>query len=99
MDRDKIIQEIYHSELVDKVTSSFSSWLKNNKEDFVQEIYLMILQIPEDRLISLYTKGDLYFYIVRIMKNQCFYYKSVFNKKYNDDRILYYENLPECQDE
>lgn len=99
MNRDNIIQFIVTSKIVEKLANRFASLLGNNKEDYIQELYLMILTIPEDKLISLYSRNELIYYIISIARNQAVYKKSDFNKIYNNQLIDVVEQIQENPNE
>jgi hypothetical protein len=73
--------------------------LGTNKEDWKQEMWLIILELPEDKLIRLYENKELDWYILSIARNQVVNDRSTFNRKYNDKRITYIDEYPVEQDE
>lgn len=95
--REKILIDLYNSHIVEKLTDRFWSYTAENRDDFIQMIYLQVCEIPEDRLIRLYNDHSLDFYIISIVKNQaqCDYNK--FRKLYHDDRIQLVENYNDFQ--
>lgn len=86
-------------ELIDKLGNTFHSQLGTNKEDWKQEMWLIILELPEDKLIRLYENKELDWYILSIARNQVVNDRSTFNRKYNDKRITYIDEYPVEQDE
>jgi len=90
---DDIYNEICRSQIVEKVTSSISSYINNDKKDFIQEMYLTIFEIPEPKLVKLYNSNQLYFYIVKIIQNQGTCMKSKFHKKYNHPEVINVEYI------
>lgn len=87
--RDKIIEVIIKEEWIDKIIKNYKIH-PLYRDDYIQEIYLIILTIEEDRLISLYNSNDLYRFIIKICANN---YKSKTSKfyythlKYNRHKI------------
>ena len=69
--------------LIEKLASRFSSQLGTNKQDYIQEMYLILCEIPEKRLIDIFEKGELIYYIISICRNQAIYKKSKFNLTFN----------------
>ena len=57
-------------------------------DDLVQEIYLILLEYNQEKLQYIYDKGQLNFFLTRIIKNQYFSNTSPFFKKY---RKYYYK--------
>lgn len=51
-------------------------------EDFVQEIYLILLEYDEDKIKFMYDNGQLNFFITKVIKNQWFSKTSPYYKKY-----------------
>lgn len=94
MTRDDVINTIINSNLIEKLSNTFVSRLGVNKEDFIQEMYLILLEIPEERLVKLYTEGSLNFYLLSVARNQVVNDKSTFNKKYNSKIIEYVYDYP-----
>lgn len=96
--REKILIDLYESHIVENLTDRFWSYTAENRDDFVQMIYLQVCEIPEDRLVRLYNEHQLDFYVISIIKNQaqCDYNK--FRKLYHDDRVQYIENYKEYED-
>lgn len=100
-DKNQIIEEVYKSGLVEKIANSLFNIVGTTfKDDFIQEMYINILTMPEDRLQRLYEDKQLNYYIVKIIKNQAFNKKSVFNIQIKNSRIpttqldkIIYENL------
>ena len=97
--REDIIEFIVASKIVEKLANRFSSILGSNKEDYIQEMYLMILTIPEAKLASLYAKNELVYYIISIARNQAVYKKSDFNRLYNNPLIEVVEQIQENPNE
>lgn len=52
------------------------------KDDLVQEIYMILLEYREDKIVEMYEKKQLKFFIVRIIQNQYNSCNSPFFKKY-----------------
>lgn len=98
--RDDVIKYLIDKELIDKLSTTFQSQLGDNKADWVQEMWLIILELPEDKLVRLYENKEIDWYIISIARNQVTNDKSKFNRLYNDKRITYIDEYPiEEQDE
>ena len=81
-DYNEIIQYVMSMELVEKLSSKYLHYLKSDRDDFVQEMYLIILTIPKEKLTALFERNELVRYIIQIVKNQLFNHKSNFSKKF-----------------
>ena len=51
-------------------------------EDLIQDIYLILLNSDENLIVTLYNKGELGFYILRISRNQLLSKNSPYYTKY-----------------
>ena len=88
-----IVKYIYDLKSVDKLTKRYASYIgETNIYDFKQTIYCMLLEIPEQKLQSLYEKNQLVYYVIAITRNQAVNYRSTFNQQYNDDKLIFIED-------
>jgi len=82
MGRNKILVELWQSE---EVNNAFKKMHPIElQEDLKSEVFLIIAELPEDKLISLYEKKELRFYIVRVMLNLVQNSNNQFFKKYRN---------------
>ena len=81
-DYNEIIRYIQSMQVVEKLSSKYLHYLKSDRDDFVQEMYLIILTIPKEKLTALFERNELVRYIIQIVKNQLFNPKSNFSKKF-----------------
>lgn len=81
-DYDEIIQYMMSMQLVEKLSSKYLHYLKGDRDDFVQEMYIIILTIPKEKITALFERDELVRYIIQIVKNQLFNKKSNFSKKF-----------------
>lgn len=86
-ERNAIISELINSKIIDKFVSSVAFSGKYWREEFTQEIYKIICEIKPSRLIELYNKGCLYFYIVKCCRNQFFNKESYYNRHINRSKF------------
>lgn len=82
MNRDQIINEVYSSGLIQKYTNYFKSYHKNY-DDFSQHLFLILCEIPEDKLIQMYKSDELQYYLFYVAKAQAANNKSDYNKLMN----------------
>lgn len=76
------IKYLMDKKLVQRLGGHYQSYLKDNREDFEEDLWEIILNIPEDKLNTLYQNKQLDFYILSIARNQITNDKSNFNKLY-----------------
>lgn len=81
-DYDEIIRYIQSMQVIEKLSSKYLHYLKSDRDDFIQEMYLIILTIPKEKLTALFERNELVRYIIQIVKNQLFNHKSNFSKKF-----------------
>lgn len=82
--KDEVIKYLINKKLVERLGAHYQSYLEDLKEDFQQELWLIILELPEDKLIRLYENKQLDFYLLSIARNQITNSNSKFNRKYRD---------------
>lgn len=81
-DYDEIIRYIQSMQVIEKLSSKYLHYLKSDRDDFIQEMYVIILTIPRDKITALFERNELVRYIIQIVKNQLFNHKSNFSKKF-----------------
>lgn len=54
------------------------------REDLRQEVILIICELPDEKLIGLYERGELEFYTVRVMLNHLKNSSNSFSKKFRN---------------
>lgn len=92
--RNEIIEVIINEKWIDKIIKNYKIH-ELYREDYIQEMYLIILTIEEDRLIALYNSNDLYRFLIKICANNYrsrtskFYYTHLkyIRHKIDDERI------------
>lgn len=87
MDKNKIITEIYNKCIIEKIASKLSNRFKREEDmsDYIQEMYLILLDMPEDKLFRLYTDKELDNYIAQIALNQLVNTQSKFHRLMEDN--------------
>lgn len=81
----KVITNIYQDTEIDDCISKLVT--KGLRDDFKQELFLILLKLPCETIDEL--KGDLKYYVVKIVLNLVRQKRNVFHKKYLDNRIEY----------
>lgn len=83
--RDDIIQGIIDEQIIEKCSTVFANYISPElKYDYIQDMYLAILEIPDDKLLQLYNDGTLNFYILSICKYQATMNNSKFHTRYTN---------------
>lgn len=77
----RIVTEIYDSGLLRELCENIGV-TSNDIDDFMQEMYMVLLEYNEDKIIEMYNKKQLKFFIVRIIQNQYNSSTSPFYRKY-----------------
>lgn len=81
MTASQIVEELYNTNLLTELCENIGV-LPKDMDDFKQEIYLILLEYNQDKIIELYNKKQLKFFIVRIIQNQYHSKNSPFYMKY-----------------
>lgn len=75
MSKNDVIKDLAATATVEKIVYKMLSSSKNRidaPDDLVQDIYIYLLEKPDDLICKLYQKGELGYYILRMTKNQLF---------------------------
>ena len=73
MTKSDVLDIIAREHLVDRIVNKLLSSSKNPfdcPEDLIQDIYLLLLQKDDDLIINLYNKGEIGYYILKVVRNQ-----------------------------
>jgi len=82
MDKNKIIEEFW---LNDEVNQAFAKMQPEELQyDLKAEVFLVLLEMDNDKLFGLYERKEIRFYIVRTMLNMIKSDRSQFWKKYRN---------------
>ena len=82
MDKNKIIEQYWQN---DEVNQAFSKMQPEELQyDLKVEVFLVLLEMDENKLFGLYERGEIRFYIVRTMINMIKSDRSQFWKKYRN---------------
>lgn len=73
MTKYEVVDIIAREHLVDRIVNKLLSSSKNPfdcPEDLIQDIYLLLLQKDDDLIVNLYNKGEIGYYLLRVVRNQ-----------------------------
>lgn len=77
----KIMQEVYDKNIVKDIISNMRV-KANDADDLEQEIYMILMEYNQDKIIELYEKNQLRYFIVGVISRQYNSSTSPFYKKY-----------------
>ena len=83
MTKNDIIEEIVAKQIPEKLSSKARSRFRSNSDvqDYIAEMYFLLLDIPAEKLLFLYNEGTLPSYFAKICLNQIYSTNSSFFKK------------------
>lgn len=94
MTKYEIIDELSKDSTVEKIIYKLLPASKNRfdcPEDLIQDIYVLLLEKDDKLIIDLYNKGELGYYLLKIVKNQLlssnspYFYKYIKFRAQSDD--------------
>ena len=102
MTKSDVLDIIARDHLVERIVNKLLSSSKNPfdcPEDLIQDVYLLLLQKDEDLIVNLYNKGELGYYILKVVRNQLLSKNSPYYQKYirfqsNSDDITQAASIP-----
>lgn len=97
-----VVDIIEREHLVEKIVFKLLPSSKNPfdcPEDLIQDIYLLLLQKNDDLMVNLYNKGEIAYYLLRVVRNQLLSVNSPYYQKYirfqsNSDDISEAAHIP-----
>lgn len=97
-----VVDIIEREHLVEKIVFKLLPSSKNPfdcPEDLIQDIYLLLLQKNDDLMVNLYNKGEIAYYLLRVVRNQLLSKNSPYYQKYirfqsNSDDISEAAHIP-----
>jgi len=88
LDRQKIISELYHSKDINDAIGKMNP--KNLQDELRQEVFLVLCEMDQEKLITMYEQGYLKYFIVRTILNMAKSDRSNFYKKFRQ----VYQEIP-----
>lgn len=78
----RIITEIYRKQIPNKIYNKLKRKPPNQEdmEDYVQEMYMILLELPTDKILDLNNQGRLADYFARICLNQLTNTRSTYHE-------------------
>lgn len=82
MNKTQIVEEIYKKQIPEKISNSIRDFLSlDDKRDYIQEMYLILMELPEDKFFRLYRDKVLSKYFAQICITQLTVKDSAFYQK------------------
>ena len=94
MTKYEVVDNISREHLVEKIVFKLLPASKNPfdcPEDLIQDLYLILLNSDENLIVTLYNKGELGFYLLKVARNQLlsvnskYYYTYIKFRSQSDD--------------
>ena len=92
-----IITELYNDETLKGYVKKMSP--NNHEEAFSQLMLDVMTKIPKDRLSDLKQSKELNYYVVGMARNMIVNPSSPFNKHFNENKMLSYDAILDCDDD
>lgn len=80
-EKNRIIDELARNGTIQEIINNMSI-KQNDKDDLEQEIYMILLEYDEEKIIELYNKKQLKWFIIKVIKNQYYSKNSPYYAKY-----------------
>lgn len=77
----EVIEKIINEQIVETIADNIGV-TSNYKDDFIQEMYLILLEYDKKALEDIYNKGDIKYFVSKICTNNWFSKTSPFYKNY-----------------
>lgn len=86
MSKKEIVSELAKNRTIEQfIEIKGRGWLvPETEQDLANDLYLYILGMPEDKVCSLYEKKELYFYLMKMVQNQCRGVHTAYHKTYRN---------------
>ena len=102
MTKYEVIDIIAREHLVERIVTKLLSSSKNPfdcPEDLIQDVYLLLLEKGDKLIVDLYERGELAYYLLRVVRNQLLsknssYYYTYIKLGAKSDDITQAANIP-----
>lgn len=98
MTKNNLIEKLYNDRHLNEMLRRINRY---HVEDFKQELFLILMDMPDDKLLNLHYRQLLYPFINKIITNQTHSKNSPFYKKYRRQKevVQEVEDMPQVADE
>ena len=102
MTKYEVLDIIAREHLVERIVNKLLSSSKNPfdcPEDLIQDVYLLLIEKSDKLIVDLYERGELGYYILKVVRNQLLsvnskYYYTYIKLGANSDEITQATNIP-----
>ena len=102
MTKYEVIDIIAKEHIVERIVNKLLSSSKNPfdcPEDLIQDVYLLLIEKSDKLIVDLYERGELGYYILKVVRNQLLsvnskYYYTYIKLGANSDEITQATNIP-----
>jgi hypothetical protein len=98
MDKESILNNFYKDPVIDKVINYITEG-SELKDDLKQEVFIILLEMPEKRIVEAFTNNYLLYLYINILKKQWNSKTSPFYKKYKKEGENKVDELPDLVDD
>jgi hypothetical protein len=77
-----IIKELAENKIVEELVSNITKTNSFEINDLIQDIYVFLMEYEDDKIVELYEKNQLKYFIVRMIYNNYFSVNSRYYYKY-----------------
>lgn len=82
MTKNEIIKWVANTKMIETIIANIGKGTYPYVDDLAQDLYLELLEKPEDKLIPLYEKNQMNFYITRMVMNNLLSHNSRYYYNY-----------------
>lgn len=82
-----ILEQLYSSNDLDDCIRKMVK--QHHRQDFKQELFLILYEKPSQLIIDLHKNKGLTYYVVRIILNLVNQKRNIYHKKYSDNTVIY----------
>lgn len=83
--KNKVVEKIFNSQEYEELLIKLVEREHLYKDDFKQELMIILLEMDDDFIINLWTNGRMKFFVTRLILNQIYSSSSPFYKKYRKE--------------
>lgn len=102
MTKYEVIDIIAKEHIVERIVNKLLSSSKNPfdcPEDLIQDVYLLLIEKSDKLIVDLYERGELGYYILKVVRNQLLsvnskYYYTYIKFRAQSDEITQATNIP-----
>ena len=82
MTKEEIIKWVADNRMIETIISNVGKGTYPHTDDLAQDLYLELLEKPEEKLLPLYEKNQMNFYITRMVMNNLLSHNSRYYYNY-----------------